>query len=97
MRKILFTIGFFIFVQINILAQTTYTTRASFDAAATGTVEVLNFDNLSDGTTIPSGNSLNVGTNIGNATFTYSIPSVVLRVRDRFPTTSGSFYLRSKC
>jgi hypothetical protein len=69
---------------------TTFTTKASFDAAIAGLggVQTVNFDSVASGTTFPS------GTGTGGLTFTYAIagPST-LEVSSTFGTTSGTNYL----
>ncbi|HEY2186997.1 MAG TPA: PEP-CTERM sorting domain-containing protein [Caldimonas sp.] len=69
---------------------TSFTTKASFDAAIAGlgAVQTVNFDSLASGTTFAS------GTGTGGLTFTYAIagPST-LEVSSTFGTTSGADYL----
>jgi hypothetical protein len=69
---------------------TSFTTKASFDAAIAGLggVQTVNFDALASGTTFAS------GTGTGGLTFTYAIagPST-LEVSSTFGTTSGANYL----
>ncbi|MDY6950217.1 MAG: choice-of-anchor D domain-containing protein [Thermodesulfobacteriota bacterium] len=80
---------------MTVWAADTFDSRADFDAAAAGTLEVLNFDSLADLTEIAQNDTLNVGPTVGDATFTYndSEGDVALEVHDGNDTTSSPNYL----
>ncbi len=75
-----------------LIGQTTYTTRAAFDAAVTGTTNTLHFDNLTAGDLVASGDDLTAGPDVGEVTFTNSITDVDLRISDQFITSTPSNY-----
>jgi hypothetical protein len=66
---------------------TTYTSQAAFFTALGGPSQTLNFDSLPVNTVIPS------GTAQGGITFTYSLGTHQLQVRNDFGTTSPPNYL----
>jgi len=80
---------------MTVWAADTYDTRTAFNTAATGTLEVLNFDSLAVNTEIASGGALTVGPTVGDVTFTYTISggNGTLEVYDTFDTMSDHNYL----
>jgi hypothetical protein len=66
---------------------TTYTSQSAFLAAISGSSQTENFEGLTVGTTIPSGGA------VDGITFTYSIGTFTMQIRDDFGTTSPTHYL----
>ena len=72
---------------IAVASPTTYTSQSAFLGALSGSPQTQNFEGLSVGSTIPSGNA------VGGITLTYSIGSFTMQIRDDFGTTSPTHYL----
>jgi len=67
-----------------------YTDKSAFDAgvaALSGTTQILNFDNLSDGFLIKDGDT------VGGITFNYDFGGVEMMVSNEFDTTSSPNFL----
>ncbi len=91
MFRVLAALSVMVFVSVAYASPTTYTSRAAFLGALSGSSQTLNFDSLAAGTLVSSGGAQ------GGITFTYSIGDVSgplsLQVRNDFGTTSPPNYL----
>ena len=72
---------------VALASPTTYTSQSTFLGALSGSAQTQNFEGLGVGTTIPSGGA------VGGITFTYSIGTFTMQIRDDFGTTSPTHYL----